>query len=415
MGQDKSLTMSKSIKQITVVNAHWNNRGDEAALLAVVHGLRKNYPRSQISILFKDDKEIQEFPNIKNVDYALAKFNAKIWDIWLTAITRGVFGINENLKFMVKALLNSDLIIYSPGGSVINSRFFWRKQMEYLVPFICSKFYNIPLMVAAPSIGPFDLSKSNRILKWLLKVPKVFIVREEISKRYLEEIGIIKNIVTTIDSAFYDGIKKEENQKKFDTYKELKEYLNSYKKVVGITITDFGWHVEYGKDKALARRITDSFSKFLDKLEGEGYGVLFIPQLFGNQNDYAYMETFSNDKRFMMKDTYDTYFQQFIISKLYAVEGMRYHSNIFSAKVETPFIPVVYEEKMEGFVDIAGLNDYSIPLDELSFENLEDKFEKLKDNYDEVKNTLQAKLPTWQEQASKTIQLLGDIDYGKKK
>ncbi len=398
--------MSK-IQKITIVNAHWSNRGDEAALLAVVDGLQKKYPNSKIMILFKDDKQIQQFPNIKNVDYDTAKFNAKIWDIWITTISRGVLGINDKLKFMVKTLLKSDLIIYSPGGSVINSRFFWRKQMEYLVPFICSKFYNIPLMIAAPSIGPFDSNKPNRILKWLLKVPKVFIVREEISKRYLEEIGIIDNIVTTIDSAFYDGIKEEINKKKLDEYKDLKEYLNSHEKVVGITITDFSWHVKYGKDKELSKRITDSFRQFLDKLQSEGYGILFIPQLFGNQNDSDYMDTFSTDKTFMMKDTYDTYFQQYIISKLYAVEGMRYHSNIFSAKVGTPFIPVVYEEKMEGFVEIAGLNDYAISLNELSFEQLEEKFEKLIDNYDDVKAMFRDKLPNWKQQASKTIELLG--------
>jgi colanic acid/amylovoran biosynthesis protein len=399
--------MNKEIKQITIVNAHWSNRGDEAALLAVVEGLQKNYSNSKITILFKDDKAIQQFPNIKNVDFDIAKFNAKIWDIWLTTFTRGVFGVNEKLKFMVKTLLKSDLIIYSPGGSVINSRFFWRKQMEYLVPFICSKFYNIPLLIAAPSIGPFDTSKPNRILKWLLKVPKVFVVREEISRQYLEEIGITENIVTTIDSAFYDGIKEEENLQKLDEYVELKEYLNTYEKVVGITITDFAWHVKYGKDKELSHRITDSFRKFLDKLQNEGYGVLFIPQLFGNQNDYDYMDTFSSDKTFIMADTYDTYFQQYIISKLYAVEGMRYHSNIFSAKVGTPFIPVVYEEKMEGFIDMAGLNEYSISLDELSFEKLEEKFEQLNGNYGEVKKMFKEKLPTWQKQASKTIELLG--------
>lgn len=399
--------MSKKINKITIVNAHWSNRGDEAALIAVLAGLKKSYPNAQIIILFKEDHPIYQFPVIKNVSYEIAKFNAKVWDIWLATITRGNIGINTKLKFMVKILLQSNLIIYSPGGSVINKRFFWRKQMEYLVPFICSKFYNIPLMVAAPSIGPFDTSKSNIILKWLLKVPEVFVVREEISKKYLAEIGVTENIIATIDSAFYDGIKEEENQKKLDDYIELKEYLNTYEKVVGITITDFAWHVKYGKDEELAKRITESFKKFLEKLQNEGYGVLFIPQLFENQNDYNYMNKFSTDKTFIMQDTYDTYFQQYIISKLYVVEGMRYHSNIFSAKVGTPFIPIVYEEKMEGFINIAGLNEYSILLGELSFEKLEEKFEMLNKNYDKVKNMFQNKLPFWQSQASKTIKLLG--------
>lgn len=119
------------------------------------------------------------------------------------------------------------------------------------------------------------------------------------------------------------------------------------------------------------------------------------------------MNKFSTDKTFIMQDTYDTYFQQYIISKLYVVEGMRYHSNIFSAKVGTPFIPIVYEEKMEGFINIAGLNEYSILLGELSFEKLEEKFEMLNKNYDKVKNMFQNKLPFWQSQASKTIKLLG--------
>lgn len=399
--------MSKEIKRIAIVNAHWNNRGDEAALLAVIDGLQKNYTNAQITILFKDDAQIGQFPSLKNVDYKLAKFNAKIWDIWLTTLTRGILSRNKQLQLLVKTLFNTDLIIYSPGGSVINSRFLWRKQMEYLVPFICSKFYDIPMMIAAPSIGPFDLSQSNKVLKWLLKVPKVFVVREEISKKYLAEIGITKDIVTTVDSAFYDGIKEEVNDKNLDDYRELKEYLSSYEKVIGITITDFVWHVKYSKDKMLSQRITSSFSSFLNKLQQEEYGIIFIPQLFGNQNDSNYMSKFASEKTFMLQDTYDTYFQQFVISKLYAVVGMRYHSNIFSAKVGTPFIPIVYEEKMEGFVDMSDLNDYALSLDELSFEELNERFEKLNLNYDRVKEIFDEKLPLWKKEAAKTMELLG--------
>lgn len=399
--------MTKEIKQITIVNAHWNNRGDEAALLAVVYGLKKNYTKSSITILFKDDNKIQQFPNIENVNINESKFNAKIWDIWLTVFTRGMIGINRKLKFMVNTLLESDLIIYSPGGSVINNRFFWRKQMEYLTPFLCAKLYNIPLFIAAPSIGPFDLNKSNRVLKYLLKVPKLFIVRENISREYLNKIGINKKVITTIDSAFYDDIKEEEGQKELNKYTSLKEYLVTYDKVIGITITDFSWHVKYGKDKNLALRINNSFKKFISKLEEEGYGIVFIPQLFGNQNDYDYMNRFLNNNTFILKDTYNTYFQQFVISKLYAVIGMRYHSNIFSAKVGTPFLPIVYEEKMEGFVEMANLNKYAISLDELSIEKLEEKFELINNNYKEIKSMLCNESLIWKNKAMKTIDLLG--------
>jgi len=395
-----------STSKITIVNAHWNNRGDEAALLAIVEGLQKTYKDSQITIIFKDGKSVEQFPALEKVTYYTAKFNAKIWDIWLATLTKGILGKNYLLKKMVRTLVESDLIIYSPGGSVINKRFFWRKQMEYLAPFICAKFNNIPMMVAAPSIGPFDTSKPNILIKYLLKTPKVFCVREEISKRYLKEIGISDNIQVTIDSAFYSHVNKEYNEKKLNEYDELKQYLDSYEKVVGITITDFQWHVKLGHDKELSFRINDSFKKFLKKLESDGYGILFIPQLFANQCDYDYMNSYSSNSTFIMKDTMDTYFQQYIISKLYAVVGMRYHSNIFAAKMGIPFIAVIYEEKMKGFIELANLDEYSMSLDDLSFERLDTKFSLLDNNHPHITDILKAKLPEWRKKAETTVSLL---------
>lgn len=394
------------IKNITVVNAHWNNRGDEAALLAVLKGLKKSYPQSRITIIFKDGKSVEQFPDIENVDYFAAKFKTPVWDIWLTSLSRGFLGFNSLLKKTVKTIRKSDLVIYSPGGSVINKRFWWIKQMEYLTPFLCARLYGIPMLVAAPSMGPFDSSKSNKITKWLLRTPKVLCVREEISRNYLKEIDISRNVAVTIDSAFYDEVDLVNNQNKLEKYSELNNFLNSYEKVIGITITDFKWHVKYTKDKELSKKISDSFHQFIKYLKDRGHGVLFIPQLFGNQNDIDYMNGFSAENTYTMSDKMDTYFQQYVISKLYAVAGMRYHSNIFSAKMGTPFIAVIYEEKMQGFLDLAEMNDYSIPLNEVSSKELTGKFQLLETRYSDIKILLSKGLKVWRAKAQKTMELL---------
>ena len=328
--------MKNNRNNIVIVNAHWNNRGDEAALLAVVSGIREKFPDSKITILFKDGKSVEQFPEIENVRYFAAKFNSKVRQLWLVALSRGLMGNNKLLKKTVQTLRRSDMIVYSPGGSVINKRFWWKKQMEYLLPFLCAKLYHIPMFVAAPSIGPFDTDKPNRVTKWLLKTPKILCVREEISRHYLAEIGITENVVVTIDSAFYTKINKARNEEKLKNYRELDDFLNSYKNIVGITITDFRWHVAYNKDMELKERINNSFKQFISLLHEKGYGVLFIPQLFGNQDDLHYMDQFSGENTFTMTDEQDSEFQQYIISKLSAVVGMRYHSNIFAAKMGTP-------------------------------------------------------------------------------
>ena len=391
---------------IAIVNAHWNNRGDEAALFALLEGLRQIYEACRITIIFKDDKSIVQFPEMERVAYFPAKFNAAQWDIWLSAITRGIISRNTLLKKTVRTLKKTDLIVYSPGGSVINERFFWRKQMEYLVPFICAKLYRIPLFVAAPSIGPFDTEKPNRIRRWLLKTPRVTCVREAISQKYLAQTGIRKNVHVTMDLAFMNDIDKVAYEMKLNDYSNLNQFLDSHEKVVGITITDFKWHIKLRNDQKLLVRIEDTFHKYINKLETKGYGVLLIPQLFGNENDFNYLRKFCTSKTFLMDDRVDAYFQQYIISKLYAVIGMRYHSNIFAAKMGTPFIAIVYEEKMMGFIEMAHLEEYAISLGDISFDKLDEKFFILEQDYNFIMNNLQKKHHIWKECAFRTIELL---------
>ena len=45
--------------------------------------------------------------------------------------------------------------------------------------------------------------------------------------------------------------------------------------------------------------------------------------------------------------------------------------------MKTPFISVSYEQKMNGFVKLAGMDDYLIDITELSEELLSEKFELL--------------------------------------
>lgn len=409
MDYDRIREMGKNMK-IAIVNVHWNNRGDEAALFAVLQGVRKLHPDAEITIILKDSKAIVQFPEVEGLQYSPGQFKARIWDIWLSAISRGTLGINKTLKQTVKTLKEVDLIIYGPGGSVINDRFFWRKQMEYLLPFICAKLFRIPLFVAAPSMGPFDSDKPNRIRKWLLKTPQVMCVREEISRQYLSEIGVRENVHVTIDSAFMDEVNLAENEKKLNKEKDLSEFLATNEKVIGITITDFKWHVKYSKDIQLLDRIENSFLKYISKLESQGYGIVLIPQLFGNQNDANYLKKYCSDRTLIMSDVEDAHFQQFVISKLYAVIGMRYHSNVFAAKMGTPFLSVIYEEKMEGFLDLAELNEYSIPLQEISSEALEEKFDLVVSNHAEIKNKLEVKGEVWKHQAKKTIEYLSKVN-----
>lgn len=152
------------------------------------------------------------------------------------------------------------------------------------------------------------------------------------------------------------------------------------------------------------------FKAFITQKVKEGYGVIFIPQLYGNLNDTKVMNDYMLDSGTFMIDAFseerDTYFQQYVIGKLYAVVGMRYHSNIFSAKMGIPFVSVSYEQKMKGFMQSIGLSEYCIDLNELSEKTLFAKFGQLEANHDAYKNRLKNIHSDMKQQAYKTTEIV---------
>lgn len=394
------------MKNIVLVNAHWNNRGDEAAIRAIVDQMMWSLKDVRIHIIFKANEPLLQFPYLEKVEYTLSKFLPHRILYFIAIYSNGRLGCNSDMKKIVDAVRAADLVVYAPGGAVISDRFWWKKQLEYLFPLALAEKNKIPVVLAAPSIGPF--CRKRRYREKVLKKIDILCVREKISFDALRAAGITKGVYTTIDSAFLNNIEEETNADVFQKDELLKKFFEKYDKILGITITNLKWHVQHGKTE-IEETIEKAFQGFISQLAKDHTGVLLIPQLFGNENDKCYLEKFNHANTFVLSDSYDCFFQQYVISKLFAVIGMRYHSNIFAAKMGVPFIPVIYEEKMQGFVDEAGWGKMSIQLGELSADVLMDKYLLLRKKYLSLKKQLDDKNIDWKNKALKTCNLMFDI------
>jgi colanic acid/amylovoran biosynthesis protein len=120
------------------------------------------------------------------------------------------------------------------------------------------------------------------------------------------------------------------------------------------------------------------------------------------------MMSFAGKNSFVMSDQQDCYFQQYIISQLCAVVGMRYHSNIFSAKMGTPFVSVAYEQKMHGFMKRSKLDDYCIDVNDLTEEGLKEKFSLLVKNYQNYKQFLDDKMEVFRTMSYETTRMISE-------
>ena len=395
---------------LLIFGANWHNRGDESAVRAMIDEIRIAIPKCNIKIHFNqlvDHIPYDDIAILKPFKRCAGRNKLKVALYKLSLKTNGKVPYPDNNSAnafyeFLHAVRWADYVIYAPGGPCIGDYYHARELLLDMLDLIIKN--RKPFSLFAPSVGPFTYSVKR--IKRTLEHADIICFREEISQKYFHDICPHKKTTVTLDSAFQHSINLDENLKLYNTYKDLHDFIAQNKKIIGITITNLQWHRNY-KNDSWAKIIEDGFSQFISYLLEHDFGVLFIPQLFGKDNDKIYMSTFvKGENCYVMSDEYDCYFQQYIIAKLFAVVGMRYHSNIFSAKMGTPFISVSYEKKMQGFMQKAELSQYCLLINDLTFEALKSKFELMLDNYNEYKDDLDRKKETFKEMSYKTTELV---------
>lgn len=410
------LSRDKNGLNILILNAHWNNRGDEAAIRAMIDSLRSKLLNKNMKIMilsknptyfpYKDIGLLDSYPTIEKQASSILSFGM---DIFLTIISFGKLTFTDKGKKFISAVHDADIIIHAPGGPAIGDlyggkygigEFFYLYRL--LIPILKSK----PVFFYAPSMGPFSGMFRNLIRKFILKRSSAIILREEISSKYLKEQLGLDSYVTS-DSSIQNDISKEY----INRYDNISEILNiiENKKVVGMTLTDLKWHPVYKNNIKLHEKIIHSLSGVIEYLINNGYIILLIPQLFGRSDDVSLLKKIyklNKKKIFILPTNIDSYAQQIIISKLFCMISMRYHPNIFAAKGNIPSICIYYEHKAKGFMEKLGRADLMINIEEINTSKIIDKFTYLEENNNTIKEQLKKRTPQLKEESQNTTEII---------
>lgn len=403
---------------ILIINAHWNNRGDEAAIRAMIDSFRSNLPINNMKIMmisqnvtqfpYADIELVDLYPSYKKKISSILAYGA---DLFLTLFTFGNIAFTKQGKEYIRAVNDTDVVIHAPGGPSIGDLYcgkYCHIETSYLhrllIPILKSK----PIFFYAPSMGPFSGILRNNIRKFVLKRANGLIVREEISSKYLkEQLGLDSYV--TIDSALQNDIQGDYINK-YDNISEILDIIEN-EKVVGMTITDLKWHPVYRSYNGLHEKIMHALSDLISHLIDKGYVLLLIPQLFGEQEDrekplLEHLHRINEEKIFIFPSNVDSYGQQAIISKLFCIIGMRYHPNIFAAKGNVPSICIYYEHKAKGFMEKLGLRNLVINVEDISASRIIEKFTYLEGNYNQIKEGIKKRIPQLKELSNTTTEII---------
>ncbi len=342
---------------VTICGAYGKgNAGDDAILDAIIGELRSVDRDLPICVMSKDPKATK----LKYRVDAIFTFN---------------------LPAIIYKFSRSKLYI-NGGGSLIQDITSTRSLYFYLWTLWTAKKVGCKVMMYGCGIGPVRIERNRELSASVINSSvDVITLREDGSALELKRMGIDKpEIILAADPAL--------------TLTPASRLM--IRKVMAEERIPFD-----GKYLCLCMRpwegyeeITDAIAAAADyALEKYKMKTVILPIELPRDSDAGQMIADKmKSKPYMVKKRYDSAITIGIISRMAAVMGMRLHSLVFASNVEVPVAGLMYDMKVEGFMNYIG-KDLYCELSEVTYEKLcefIDKMEScdgvaLKDNIDQLR------------------------------
>ena len=408
---------SLSEKHILIVNQHGENRGDEAAMRAMINGLEKKMGKIKFTIVVQFQDTSLHIPIKKDVKFIHMKMpyinmlGLFLYSAVMLFRIKLPFLLSSDAKIIIESYKSAHMVISAPGGPYFGDIYYKHELVHWFYIWIAHQ-YKKPLFLYATSAGPFNIKPMNIVRKYLYGKFGVLCVREEISQRYLQRLlGDDVIIHRTADSAIQESL---EPYKRADYFKEQKKSLaNKY--LVSVSAIQY----VYPGERDVAQRRKEYTQIMLQCLKHIGARkdchFLFFPQLYGQvHSDVPYLEEFgqmlpSNFSWEIVDPDANSDIQRRLFGMTDLCIASRYHPQIFAGCNGVPGICIYYEHKALGFMSLLGLKDFAFDIRNLDAEAMCAKLDEAMERHNELAALMMKNIVEIQDQARKSTKLA--IEY----
>lgn len=362
------------MSKISIINQHGSNRGDEAACRAMLYGLKRFIPDAEFTVLTVYPLSLDGVPNVTLMENLPLRGLSKSEMVRrLLKYTGGFytrFRLTPHQARVYAAYRQADLILSAPGGPYIGD-LYKRTEPELLLHLTLATLTSSPVMIYAPSMGPFRHKMLNLWRKQVLRRVDLITVREAISARYLSELGIhIPEQYITIDSALQRPVDVEPGDRVF---REMG--LDRHKVYIGFVPLELDRFKSDDQKIKYIELLVRALHALVDRFDAD---LVFFPQGYGAWHDRPFIESLISIARLqhrahILPESYNSDQQQALIGKMSGMVSFRYHPGIFALRQFVPCVNVAYEHKVRGFMQSLGVEEFCLDLATLTAEGLVDK------------------------------------------
>ncbi len=286
-----------------------------------------------------------------------AELTALTYNVKGTESLHGIKGVSRNhYKEIVNAIKQADVIV-GGGGSMLQNVTSNRSLMYYLMLIFISKRFGKKVLLLGNGIGPIQGTFWTWLTALLLKGIDHVVVRDKESYEVLQQMGLSKNVKLGSDLVF--------------TYEALSKQVRNPKQV---TLNLRPWKNE--------EAFLSVFESFIHDLLDQGYLVTLVPLQTGFDDRVLAVlkdRVAREGLELLPCEPVEQIIASIASSKVFI--GMRLHSLILSALVETPFVGVSYDPKVNAFTT-AMQQAHIENLDQLTVESLKEQFQRVIDQED---------------------------------
>ncbi|WP_370937300.1 polysaccharide pyruvyl transferase family protein [Amycolatopsis sp. cg13] len=405
--------------RVLVVNAfERGNRGDAALLSVLLDQIRRALPGARIAIAgFEHPARWPEFEGVPNLGsfrrYSgeeniprLRRILRKLSLLPVVALAaarlprRPLLAVARLLpaepRRELHALATADLVV-SLGGGYLTGRANFASDLNILfllLPLWLAERFGVRVVTGPQSYGPFPRRVQRVLVRHVLGRADAVLVREDISRDRLTEIGLPPRLLTRgVDSAFA-----------FETRSD-----RDWRTALGIPadariamVTARQW-----LDGAGQHRYEHALTAGIRHLLGRGYHVVLVPQVtcaFQGDDDRRVNTRLAAGLdhpwlRVLGDDTFDHRDARALYAEADLVIGTRFHSVIFALTAHVPCLAVEYEHKTAGIMRDLGLERWVVGIGEIRDTTLPTLLDSLIDHREDYRRHLREVLPPYARRA----------------
>lgn len=409
--------------KILILNASCSkNRGSAAMLISTTKTLKTFIPDANITLLSPfpelDLKNCSAY-NIKVIGHhkkrGVMVSLRRIFFLLIMGIAyRLKLNINKSINDkLLQEFISSDVIVDLRGDTFSDDYGIMSSIMACRI-ILLFRFLKVPIVIYAQSIGPFNTKLTKSLSKFCLNRVNLLIVRDEITKNYLCEIGVANTIHLTADPAFLLGPSPCEIVQKI----LLKENIKTHDRpMIGISASQHIYELVPKKPEAnnlYLKLMVQTVGHVVNKLNAH---VIFVPHVTNDDRPIddrfvakkIYEMSKNKDKIRLINNEYSAEELKGIIGKCDLFIGARMHANIAATSMCVPTLAIAYSHKSCGIMRMLGMEKYVLDFGTMTLEEITSKIDDLWINRERIRMELASKVKVLKDRALYNGKLIKDL------